>query len=153
MGLKGVDRLLKNSTLRLILGGAALQRCANSDVLSAAAAVTFSNRKLVLPRGGKPSLALILLTLMFSTCAFADRGADIYKTKCSACHGKHGTGDTMLGKNLRLRPLGADEVQERSDDELFAIISKGKNRMPSFDRKLSKDQIRDLVKYIRLLKK
>jgi mono/diheme cytochrome c family protein len=145
--------LLKNSTLRLILGGAALQRCGNSDVLSAAAAVTFSNRKLVLPRGGKPSLALILLTLMFSTYAFADSGADIYKTKCSACHGKHGAGDTMLGKNLRLRPLGSDEVQERSDDELFAIISKGKNRMPSFDRKLSKDQIRDLVKYIRLLKK
>jgi hypothetical protein len=25
--------------------------------------------------------------------------------------------------------------------------------MPSFDRRLSKDQIRDLVKYIRLLKK
>jgi cytochrome c6 len=145
--------LLKNSTLRLILGGAALQRCGNRVVLSAAAAVTFSNRKRALPRGAKPSLALILLTLMFSTCAFADSGADIYKTKCSACHGKHGAGDTMLGKNLKLRPLGSDEVQERSDDELFAIISKGKNRMPSFDRKLSKDQIRDLVKYIRLLKK
>jgi cytochrome c6 len=147
--------LLKNSTLRLILGGAALRRCGNSVVLTvaSAAAVTFSNRKLVLPRGAKPSLALILLTLMFSTYAFADSGADIYKTKCSACHGKNGAGDTMLGKNLKLRPLGSDEVQERSDDELFAIISKGKNRMPSFDRKLSKDQIRDLVKYIRLLKK
>jgi mono/diheme cytochrome c family protein len=145
--------LLKNSTLRLILGGAALPRCRNSDVLRAAAAVPFSNRKLALPRGAKPSFALILLALMFSTCAFAESGADIYKTKCSACHGKNGAGDTMLGKNLKLRPLGSDEVQERSDDELFAIISKGKNRMPSFDRKLSKDQMRDLVKYIRLLKK
>jgi cytochrome c5 len=153
--LKGVGRLLKNSTLRLILGGAALPRCGNSVVLgvASAAAVTFSNRKLVLPRGAKPSLALILLTLMFSTCAFADSGADIYKTKCSACHGKNGAGDTMLGKNLKLRPLGSDDVQKQSDDELFTIISKGKKRMPSFDRKLSKDQIRDLVKYIRLLKK
>jgi cytochrome c5 len=147
--------LLKNSTLRLILGGAALPRCGNSVVLSvaSAAAGTFSNRKLVLPRGRKPSLALILLTLMFSTCAFADSGADIYKTRCSACHGKNGAGDTMLGKNLKLRPLGSDDVQKQSDDELFTIISKGKKRMPSFDRKLSKDQIRDLVKYIRLLKK
>jgi mono/diheme cytochrome c family protein len=124
--------LLKNSSLRLILGGVAVQRCCNRAVLNA---------------------AVILIALLFSTYALADSGADVYKTKCSACHGKNGAGDTMLGKNLKLRPLGSDEVQKRSDDELFAIISKGKNRMPPFDRKLSKDQIRDLVKYVRSLKK
>jgi cytochrome c5 len=140
--------------LRLILGGAALQRCGNARVLGAALAaeVTFSNRKLVLPRLAKPSLAVILAVL-FSTYTLADSGADTYKTKCSACHGKNGAGDSMLGKNLKLRSLGSDEVQKRSDDELFTIISKGKNRMPPFDRKLSKDQIRDLVKYVRSLKK
>jgi len=115
----------------LILGGAALQRCGNR-VLNA---------------------AVILLALLFSAYTFADSGADIYKTKCSACHGKNGAGDSMLGKNLKLRPLASDEVQKHSDDELFTIISKGKNRMPPFDRKLSRDQIRDLVKYIRSLKK
>ena len=124
--------MLKNSMLRLILGGAALQRCGNRAVLNA---------------------AIILLALLFSTYTFADSGADIYKTKCSACHGKNGAGDSMLGKNLKLRPLGSDDVQKQSDDELFTIISKGKKRMPPFDRKLSKDQIRDLVKYIRSLKK
>ena len=41
----------------------------------------------------------------------------------------------------------------KSDDELFAIISRGKNRMPSFERKLSRDQIEALVKYVRSLKK
>jgi cytochrome c553 len=120
--------LLKNSTASLILGGAALRRCGNAAFL-------------------------ILLALLCSTYTFADSAADIYKTKCSACHGKNGAGDTMLGKNLKLRPLASDEVQERSDDELFTIISKGKNRMPHFDHKLSKDQIHDLVKYIRSLKK
>ena len=129
--MKGVGRLLKNSRLRLIFGGAALKRCGNR-VLNA---------------------AVILLGLLFSAYTFADSGADIYKTKCSACHGKNGAGDSMLGKNLKLRPLASDEVQKRSDDELFTIISKGKNRMPPFDRKLSRDQIRDLVKYIRSLKK
>ena len=124
--------MLKDSMLRLILGGAALQRCGNRAVLNP---------------------AIILLALLFSTYTFADSGADIYKTKCSACHGKNGAGDTMLGKNLKLRPLGSDDVQKQSDDELFTIISKGKKRMPPFDRKLSKDQIRDLAKYIRSLKK
>ena len=130
--MKGVGRLLKNSTLRLILGGAALQRCGNRAVLNA---------------------AVILLALLFSTYTFADSGADVYKTKCSACHGKNGAGDTMLGKNLKLRPLSSDDVQKQSDDELFTIISKGKKRMPPFDRKLSRDQIHDLVKHIRSLKK
>ena len=120
--------MLKNSTLRLILGGAALPRCGNTAIL-------------------------ILLAMLFSTYAFADSAADIYKTKCSACHGKNGAGDTMLGKNLKLRPLGSDDVQKQSDDELFTIISKGKKRMPPFDRKLSRDQIHDLVKYVRSLKK
>jgi mono/diheme cytochrome c family protein len=129
--------LLKNSVLRLILGGAALRRCGNRTVLSAvlAAAVT------------------ILLALLFSTCALADSGPDTYKTKCSACHGANGAGDTMLGKNLKLRSLASPEVQKQSDNELLTIIGKGKNRMPAFDRKLSKDQIRDLVKHIRSLKK
>jgi mono/diheme cytochrome c family protein len=141
--------------LRLIFGRAALQRCGNATVLSAAlaAADTFSNRRLVLPRPARASLAAILLALLFSTYSFADSGVDIYKTKCSACHGKNGAGDTMLGKNLKLRPLGSDDVQKQSDDELFAIISRGRKRMPPFDRKLSKDQIHDLVKYIRSLKK
>jgi mono/diheme cytochrome c family protein len=98
-------------------------------------------------------LALILLALLFSTYTLAESGADTYKTKCSACHGVRGAGDTMLGKNMNLRALGSADAQKLSDDELFAIISRGKNRMPPFDRKLSKDQIHDLVRYIRTLKK
>jgi len=99
-------------------------------------------------------LAFIALALVLSTYTLADSGADTYKTKCSACHGADGAGDTtMLGKNLKLRALGSPDVQKQSDDEFATIISKGKNRMPPFDGRLSKDQIRDLVKYIRSLKK
>jgi mono/diheme cytochrome c family protein len=59
----------------------------------------------------------------------------------------------MLGRNLNLRPLASAEVQEQSDEELFSIISRGrKKRMPAFNNKLSKEQILDLVKYIRSLK-
>jgi mono/diheme cytochrome c family protein len=147
--------LLKNSAWRLSLGGAALQRCGSRTVLSAALAaeVTFSNRELLLPRLARAALAIIVLALMFSTYTLADTGPDTYKTKCSACHGANGAGDTMLGNNLKLRPLGSADVQKRSDDELATIIGKGKNRMPPFDNKLSKDQIRDLVKHIRSLKK
>jgi cytochrome c6 len=100
----------------------------------------------------RTSVAVILLAL-FSTYSFAETTPDTYKAHCSACHGLKGAGDTMIGKNLKLRPLGSDDVQTESNEELANIISKGKNRMPSFERKLSKEQIADLVKYIRSLKK
>ncbi len=101
----------------------------------------------------RPSAGVVALALLFSAYSLADSGADTYKTKCAACHGANGAGDTMIGRNLNLRALGSADVQKKSDDELFTIISKGKDRMPRFDRKLSKDQIRDVVRYIRALRK
>jgi cytochrome c6 len=98
------------------------------------------------------AVAALAVALLLSAPTFADSGADVYKMRCSACHGANGAGQTMLGKNMRLRPLAAPEVQNQSDAQLAAIISQGKNRMPSYSRKLSKDQIAAVVKYIRALK-
>jgi mono/diheme cytochrome c family protein len=99
-------------------------------------------------------LVVVTLAPLLSSHARADTPPAVYKSKCSACHGVKGAGDTMLGKNLNLRPLGSPDVQEQSDDELFVIISKGKKkkRMPAFENRLSRDQIGDLVRYIRSLK-
>ena len=98
------------------------------------------------------SFAVLTMALVFSTFTFADGGAD-FKAKCSACHGANGAGDTTMGKNLKLRDLGSADVQKQSDDELIGIVTKGKGKMPSYDGKLSADQIKDVVKFIRTLKK
>jgi mono/diheme cytochrome c family protein len=98
-------------------------------------------------------LAALALALFLSAYSFADAGASTFKAHCASCHGSKGAADTMLGRNLNLRPLASPEVQEQSDDELFSIISRGrKKRMPAYDNRLSKEQIRELVKYIRSLK-
>jgi cytochrome c5 len=138
-----------------IWGGAALERCGNRIIVGAALAAeaTLSTRRLLPHRTRTITLAAILLAWFIPTFTFPAAGADIYKAHCSPCHGTKGAGDTMLGRNLNLRPLGSDEVQKQSDDELFTIISKGRNRMPAFNRRLTKDQMGDLVKYIRSLKK
>ncbi len=111
-----------------------------------------STHELRVPRPATVFLVLIALALS-STYALAETGAEIYKAKCSPCHAASGAGDTMLGKNMRLRALGAPDVQKQSDQELAAIISRGKNRMPAYDRKLSRDQIAAVVQYIRSLKR
>jgi mono/diheme cytochrome c family protein len=101
----------------------------------------------------RASVVVIAFVFVFSTWSMADSGADLFKGKCAACHGATGTGDTAMGKNMKLRDLGSDDVQKQSDDDLAGIITNGKNKMPKYDGKLTKDQIGDLVKFIRTLKK
>ena len=98
-------------------------------------------------------LGLLIAALVLSTASFADGGADTFKAKCAACHGASGAGDTGMGKTLKLRDLGSAEVQAQSDEELTTIVTKGKGKMPAYDGKLTKEQITDVVKYIRTLKK
>jgi mono/diheme cytochrome c family protein len=97
--------------------------------------------------------ALILFQIALASSAFAQTTADTFKNRCTACHGKTGTGDTMIGKNLKVPDLSSESVQKKSDQELEAIISKGKGKMPGYENKLNKEQIREVVKFIRALKK
>ena len=101
----------------------------------------------------KASLLALAVALVFSTYTFADAGGDTFKAKCAACHGATGAGDTTMGKNLKLRDMGSADVQKQTDDELTTTITKGKGKMPSYDGKLTKEQIGAVVKFIRTLKK
>lgn len=101
----------------------------------------------------KASLLALAVALVFSTYTFADAGGDTFKAKCAACHGAAGAGDTTMGKNLKLRDMGSADVQKQTDDELTTTITKGKGKMPSYDGKLTKEQIGAVVKFIRTLKK
>ena len=103
----------------------------------------------------KSSLLMLVLALVLPAFSVAaDTGADLFASKCAACHGKDGSGNTPMGKNLKLRDLGSADVQKMSDKEIKDIVDKGKPpKMPSYGGKLSSAQIDDLVKYIRSLKK
>ena len=100
----------------------------------------------------KAVLTVLAFTLVFSTWSLADGGADTFKGKCAMCHGADGKGDTSMGKTLKLRDLGSADVQRQSDADLTGIITNGKGKMPKYDGKLTADQIKEVVKYIRTLK-
>jgi cytochrome c6 len=82
-----------------------------------------------------------------------DAGAQLYKAKCAACHGADGKGETAVGKADKIRDLGSAEVQAQGDADLTTIISTGKGKMPAYGKSLKPDQMKDLVAYIRTLKK
>ncbi len=91
---------------------------------------------------------------LLSMPARADSSAEAtYKAKCAACHGPDGKGETTVGKANKIRDLSSAEVQKQSDDELAGIISNGKGKMPAYGKSLKPEQIKDLVAYIRSLKK
>jgi cytochrome c6 len=82
-----------------------------------------------------------------------DSGEALYKSKCAGCHGADGKGQTAMGKANNLRDLASADVQAQSDDAIAGIIGNGKGKMPAYGKSLKADQIKDLVAYIRTLKK
>jgi cytochrome c6 len=100
----------------------------------------------------KVVLTVMTFALVFSTWSLADSGAD-FKAKCAMCHGADGKGDTAMGKKFGVKDMGSADVQGKSDADLTTMITKGKDKMPPYDGKLTKEQIDGLVKYIRTLKK
>ena len=86
-----------------------------------------------------------------SPVAPADAAAT-YKSKCASCHGANGSGQTATGKAMKLRDLRSPEVQGQSDDQLLAIISKGKGKMPGYEKPLGAATCKALVAHMRTLK-
>ena len=83
--------------------------------------------------------------------ALADDAEALYKSKCQVCHGPDGKG-SAAGLKIGVKDLHSPEVAKQSDEELFNATKQGKGKMPAYDKKLTDDQIKQLVKYIRSLK-
>ena len=97
--------------------------------------------------------ALATLAVLIASARVEDSGPATYKAKCALCHGPDGKGDTQVGKSLKIPDLGSADVQKESDAELTAVITSGKKQMPAFGKSLNRDQIMDLVIFIRSLAK
>jgi cytochrome c6 len=101
-----------------------------------------------------PKLLLALpLVFLFAVPTQAQDGAALYKSKCATCHGVDGKGDTPVGKALKLRDLGSGDVQKQTDEQLTDITAAGKGKMPAYKDKLTAEQIKQLVAYMRTFKK
>lgn len=96
---------------------------------------------------------------LFLAFAFApvargdDAGATLFKQKCAACHGADGKGDTSMGKTMKVRDLGSADVQKQTDAQLTDIIVNGKGKMQPYKGKLTEDQIKQAVSFVRSLAK
>jgi len=95
--------------------------------------------------------ALLAGTCLISTSARADvaAGEATYKAKCAMCHGADGKGKASMANS----DLTAADVQKKSDADLSGAITNGKPPKMPASKSLTPDQVKDLVAFIRSLKK
>ncbi|MGA7293271.1 MAG: cytochrome c [Terriglobales bacterium] len=90
--------------------------------------------------------AAAIVVFGLSLSAHAQNGEALYKSKCAMCHGAD-------GKKLASHDLSGADVQKLSNADLAGVITNGKPpRMPAY-KSLKPEDVKDLVAYIRTLKK
>jgi cytochrome c oxidase cbb3-type subunit 3 len=92
----------------------------------------------------------VLIFARGSQAASPDNAGDIFRTKCSMCHGPDGKGFSAIKT-----PNFTDPKWQASkkDAEILDAIKNGRKdtMMKGFSDKLKEDEINSLVKYIRSL--
>jgi mono/diheme cytochrome c family protein len=107
------------------------------------------------------NIAVLTISLLIAA-PLAVRAADAktnWANNCTQCHGASGKGDTKMGKMLNAMDLTDSKKQSSFTDSQAATAIKdgikqnGKTTMKAFGGKLSDDEIKALVVYVRTLKK
>ena len=92
-------------------------------------------------KGGKPAAGV------------SARVKELYKIDCALCHNENGDGKTDLAKGMNLTLTDFTDpktLDGKTDDVLFDLIRKGKDKMPGEDAGRAKDpEIKGLIEYIR----
>src|SRR5437867_10832544 len=102
------------------------------------------------------SISLLLAAPLSVRAADAKTNWD---NNCAQCHGKDGRADTKMGKQLAAKDLTDPKIQASFTDAQATTASKegvktdGRTKMKAFGGKLSDDEIKALVAYLRTLKK
>jgi mono/diheme cytochrome c family protein len=101
----------------------------------------------------------VVLAFSAAAASAAETGENWTKN-CASCHGKDGAGHTKAGRKLDVKDLTSATVQKGfTDDEAFTALKDGMKdkdgaeKMKPFADKLSDDEIKALLAYVRTLAK
>ncbi len=82
------------------------------------------------------------------------RGQAQFNTYCIVCHGRYGEGDgSVVPKFPRPPSLQSDKVRNWKDGNLFHVVSRGQNLMPSYASQISQEDRWKVIHYVRALQR
>jgi mono/diheme cytochrome c family protein len=79
-------------------------------------------------------------------------GAKIFVERCALCHGEDGAAATAQGKKLKATDLRSAAVQKMTDADIIAAMTKVRSH-PAFQKTIGDQGLKDVVTYMRTLKK
>jgi mono/diheme cytochrome c family protein len=82
-----------------------------------------------------------------------EKGAKVFVKHCAGCHGDRGKGDGYALLGADPANLTSPATKKKSDAALLNTIHEGKSSMPSWNVRLSEQDSRDVLAYIRNLSK
>jgi mono/diheme cytochrome c family protein len=99
--------------------------------------------------------AAVLANPLPRTEAVLREGRQAFMTYCSVCHGALGNGRPTLTAAYGAKPanLMSDKFRNYADGEIYDVILRGKNAMPSYSADLSEDEAWSVVHYVRALQR
>jgi len=107
------------------------------------------------------TLKIVVVVLLASCMAGWSARADVAATwqkNCQSCHGKDGKGNTTMGRKLSIKDLSDAATQAGFSDAdatkaiKEGVTDNGTEKMKAFGSKLSDDDVKALVAYVRTLK-
>jgi mono/diheme cytochrome c family protein len=103
------------------------------------------------PQGSVPRDSRVLLSVHAREGTAVADGASLFRINCAHCHGSAGAGDGPVAGYLKELPanLQAPRVQDKSVEELYAIVTHGKDMMPPFRGELSAHERWSVAQYVK----
>jgi len=86
----------------------------------------------------------------------AEDGATIFIQNCAPCHGKDGKARTPIARKLGVKDLTQSKVRDNQIEQQVREGKKGpdgKQQMPSFGDRLSAEQMKVLIQFVKDLRK
>ena len=82
-----------------------------------------------------------------------EAGKQLYQRDCQTCHGPDGAGNPQLAKALQvdIPPVTGAALKQKDEAEMLHIIADGKGKMPGFAKKLSAQEQRRVLEYLKAL--
>jgi mono/diheme cytochrome c family protein len=101
----------------------------------------------------KVFLSLVLGISLIPVIVLADGKTD-FNANCASCHGGNARTNAKRALMLKIEPNKLYlQASGMSEAEMMTITKAGKDKMPAFENKLSKEQIAGIVDYIKGLSK
>ncbi len=102
--------------------------------------------------GRGPDGKLLATSPVPATRALLQDGRKHFEIYCAACHGLVGDGDSMVARNMSLRPPPSiHQFTSFPDGWYYQVISLGFGLMPSYATQLSPEERWAVVAYVRAL--